>query len=176
MNQVARRISAAWRRRRCFRRLKLCSRSSHEGRCLPIQASKYVGKRPFALASFFVSAGFGLQFFVLIAFFLLPRSAKNSRGRAISRRVPFLSFYTTPAEERTFSEGLGGQSAMFQGCRCRLVFGFISFSVFLYPFLLYKTYYADNDCDSFRMPIGMKVETKMTTADLSGLGMKQKQM
>lgn len=69
MNQVARRISAAWRRRRCFRRLKLCSRSSHEGRCLPIQASKSVGKRPFALASFFVTAGFGLQFFVLIAFF-----------------------------------------------------------------------------------------------------------
>lgn len=100
MNQVARRISAAWRRRRCFRRLKLCSRSSHEGRCLPIQASKYVGKRPFALASFFVSAGFGLQFFVLIAFFLLPRSAKNSRGRAIFQEstVSFFLYYASRGE------------------------------------------------------------------------------
>lgn len=65
---------------------------------------------------------------------------------------------------------------MFQGCRCRLDLVFIPFSVFLYPFLLYKTYYADNDCDSFRMSIGMKVETKMTMADLSGLGMSKKQM
>lgn len=60
---------------------------------------------------------------------------------------------------------------MFQGCRRRLVFVLFVFQFSFYPFLLYKTYYADNDCDSFRMPIGMKVETKMTTADLSGLGM-----
>lgn len=69
MNQVARRISAAWRRRRCFRRLKLCSRSSHEGRCLPIQASKSVGKRPFALASFFCFCGLWSSIFRFDSFF-----------------------------------------------------------------------------------------------------------
>lgn len=122
MNQVARRISAAWRRRRCFRRLTLCSRSSHEGRCLPIQASKFCWEEAFCPRILFCFCGLWSSLFRFDSFFfLLPRSAKNSRGRAISRRVPFLSFYTTPAEERTFSEGLGGQSAMFQRCRCRLV-------------------------------------------------------
>lgn len=145
-----------------FRRLKLCSRSSQEGRCLPIRASKFVGKRAFTLADFCSILWLWFLISVLILFFTSPLS-EDFRTICYSMRDPLLF---ARAEARCSSTGRVGQSTVFKRSIRRLSsLCDYCFFCYLFPFLLYKSYYAANDCDSFSMPLGMKVETTMMKAD-----------